>query len=50
MPPSAKPIFVQTEDGLDEIDCDKFPLATTYEEVVAALTELNTADHEYDRS
>lgn len=28
-----KPIFVQTEDGLAQIDCDKFPLATTFEEV-----------------
>lgn len=22
------PVFVQCEDGLDEINCDKFPLAT----------------------
>ena len=29
-----KPIFIQTEDGLDEIACDKFPLATTFDEVV----------------
>ena len=23
------PVFIQTEDGLAEIDCDKFPLATS---------------------
>jgi hypothetical protein len=32
-----QPIFIQTEDGLGEIDCHKFPLATTFDEVVAAL-------------
>ena len=41
------PIFIQTEDGLDEIACDKFPLATTYDEVLAALTELRTEQHDY---
>lgn len=43
-----KPIFVQTEDGLDEINCDKFPLATRYDEVVSALAELRRADHDYE--
>jgi len=42
-----KPIFIQTEDGLSEIACDKFPLAATFDEVMAALTELATADHMY---
>lgn len=42
-----KPIFIQTEDGLGEIDCDKFPLAKSLEEVVAALTELETQEHDY---
>ena len=32
-----KPIFIQTEDGLDEINCDKFPLATTFDDVTTAL-------------
>lgn len=41
------PIFIQTEDGLGEIACDKFPLATTYDEVVAALTALHTEPHDY---
>lgn len=43
-----KPIFIQTEDGLDEINCDKFPLATTYDEVVAALAELRVQQHDYE--
>ncbi len=45
---TSKPIFIQTEDGLDEIDCDKFPLATTYDDVIAALTELRTQQHDYE--
>jgi hypothetical protein len=43
-----KPIFIQTEDGLGEIACDKFPLASTYDEVVAALADLRTEQHEYE--
>lgn len=43
-----KPIFVQTEDVLDEIECDKFPLAATYDDVVAALTELRSQQHDYE--
>lgn len=43
-----KPIYIQTEDGLDEIDCDKFPLATTYNDVVGALTELRAEPHDYE--
>lgn len=43
-----KAIFVQTEDGLDEIDCDKFPLATSYEDVIAALAELRGREHGYE--
>jgi hypothetical protein len=43
-----KPIFIQTEDGLDEIACDKFPLATTFDDVVTALSELGSQEHEYE--
>ena len=43
-----RPIFVQCEDGLDEIDCDKFPLATSYENVISALDELRTQQHDYE--
>lgn len=43
-----KPIFIQTEDGLGEIHCDKFPLARSFEDVLSALTELATETHEYE--
>lgn len=43
-----KPVFIQTEDGLDEIDCDKFPLAANYDEVAAALTDLRREKHDYE--
>lgn len=34
------PIFVQTEDGLDNIDCAKFPLAATFDVAFAQLEAL----------
>jgi hypothetical protein len=43
-----KPIFIQTEDGLDEIACDKFPLAATYDDVLAALSALRSEQHDYE--
>ncbi|HPD13885.1 MAG TPA: ATP-binding protein, partial [Planctomycetota bacterium] len=42
-----KPIFVQTEDGLNEIACEKFPLAASVDDVLAALTELGAEQHDY---
>ena len=42
-----KPIFVQTEDGLGEIACEKFPLSTSVDDVLAALAELGTEQHDY---
>jgi hypothetical protein len=44
---SPKPIFVQTEDGLAQIDCEKFPLATSFQDVIQALTELHVQEHDY---
>jgi hypothetical protein len=40
-------IFLPTEDGLGEIDCHKFPLARSLEDVQAALDELYTEKHDY---
>lgn len=40
-------IFIQTEDGLSEIACDKFPLATGFDEVLAVLNELEVTEHIY---
>ena len=42
-----KPIFIQTEDGLGEIDCDRFPLAQTFDQVISTLSELYTKQHDY---
>jgi hypothetical protein len=43
-----KPVFIQTEDGLDEIDCERFPLAQTYDDVLCALGELQSGEHEFE--
>ncbi len=40
-------IFIQTEDGLGDIECDKFPLARSYGDVVTALGELYAEKHDY---
>ncbi len=42
-----KPVFIQTEDGLGEINCAKFPLATTFDQVMQALSDLYTDAHPY---
>lgn len=42
-----KPIFIQTEDGLNDIDCSRFPIATSYADVMAALGALYSDKHEY---
>ena len=44
---SNRPIFIQTEDGLGEIDCDRFPVAEGYHQVIRALSELYEEDHSY---
>jgi len=42
-----KPVFIQTEDGLGEIDCDKFPVATRFDHVMKSLEALYTDEHPY---
>ncbi len=42
-----KPIFIPTEDGLSEIDCERFPLANNVEDVLTALAELHVEKHDY---
>ncbi|GDY15042.1 hypothetical protein LBMAG53_39200 [Planctomycetota bacterium] len=41
------PIVIQTEDGLGEIDCHKFPVAQTFTDVMNALAALYQEDHRY---
>lgn len=40
-----KPIFIQTEDGLGEIDCNKFPLVKSLDEVFTELASLASEAH-----
>lgn len=42
-----KPIFIPTEDGLDQIDCDSFPLAERFADVTNAITALLREQHDY---
>jgi hypothetical protein len=42
-----KPVFIPTEDGLGEIECDRFPLAQSYDDVINALGELYAEEHQY---
>ena len=41
------PIFIQTEDGLGMIDCAKFPLAKSFDEVFQELVALETESNEF---
>lgn len=41
------PIFIQTEDGLENIDTNAFELARDFETVLLQLTHIYTADHQY---
>ncbi|HOI55890.1 MAG TPA: ATP-binding protein [Phycisphaerae bacterium] len=43
-----KPIFIPTEDGLDQIDCASFPLATRFAEVETALELLINEAHDFE--
>ena len=41
------PIFLPTEDGLDQIDCESFPLSKTFDEFIGYLTALSAEEHSY---
>jgi len=45
---SPSPIFIPTEDGLDQIECASFPLATTLADVQAALQSLLQEQHDFE--
>ena len=40
-------VFIQTEDGLSEIDCSKLPLCTSFDEVIRQLTAIRDEEHEF---
>ena len=41
------PVFVQAEDGLDNIVADAFPLAKSFQEIMGNLQELATQPHDF---
>jgi hypothetical protein len=41
------PIFIITEDGLGDLKVPSFPLATSYDEVMEALTILGKEEHQF---
>lgn len=41
------PVFIQTEDGLRQIDCKRFPLAKGYKDVVDALIAVRDEQHDF---
>ena len=41
------PVFIQTEEGLDAINVDAFPVCTSYEEIVEAVGALANEDHDF---
>lgn len=42
------PVFIQTEDGLANIDTTKFPLAHSYSDVLDALRSLHEESHDFE--
>ena len=40
-------IFIPTEDGLGQLDVPRFPLAEDYPQVIQALSELYSEEHNY---
>lgn len=41
------PIFILTEDGLGKLEVDHFPLATSYQDVIDAISALYEQDHNF---
>lgn len=42
------PIFIQTEDGLGQIETSKFPICKTLKDVIQQLTAVANEPHEYN--
>lgn len=45
---SERPIFIQTEDGLGTLSADRFPLCTSWGDVLSSLDALLEGRHEYE--
>jgi hypothetical protein len=44
----ANPIYIQTEEGLDALDVAKFPLATSWTDIMDSLGVLASEPHDYE--
>jgi hypothetical protein len=42
-----RPIFITTEEGTNDIECDRFPLAAKYGDVLGSLSALYSDEHDY---
>jgi hypothetical protein len=42
-----KPVFIQTEEGLDALNVTAFPLSRSYDDVMEAIGSLYTEDHDF---
>lgn len=42
-----KPVVIQTEDGLGNLEATAFPLAQSFEDVIESLSALYLEDHDY---
>lgn len=42
-----EPVFIQTEDGLGNLDVTAFPLAKTFSEVIEAISSLYSEEHDF---
>lgn len=41
------PVGILTEDGMGTLECDHFPLANTFDEVMASISALYSEDHNF---
>ena len=41
------PIFIPTEDGIDQLETDSFPLCKTFDDCMACITALASEEHDY---
>ena len=47
---AASPIFIQTEDGLENIDTSALPLCKDFDTLMAQLTSIYQEEHDLKRS
>lgn len=40
-------VFVPTEEGLNDIECDRFPVVKSFDEFLSRLRRLGEAEHKY---